>query len=183
MHEIRHINPPGVWIAADAVVSGDVELGQQCSIWHHAVIRGDVAPIRLGRRVNVQDHAMLHCHQGTPLEIADDVTIGHHAVVHCRRVGRGTLIGIRSVVLDGAEVGEGCIIAAGAVVTPGTRVPDHSVYMGTPARIVRQTTEQDRAYIALTIRSYIELAQAHVEGRFPEFASRFADLAGGRNPA
>jgi carbonic anhydrase/acetyltransferase-like protein (isoleucine patch superfamily) len=174
MHAIRFIDPPGAWIAANAVVCGDVELGAESSVWHHAVIRGDVAPIRVGRRVNVQDHALLHCHQGTPLDIADDVTIGHHAVVHCRLVGRGSLVGIRSVLLDGVEVGEGCIIAAGSVVTPGTRVPDHSVFVGTPARIVRQTTDRDREYIALTLRSYVELAQAHVAGRFADFAARKA---------
>lgn len=170
MHAIRYIEELGVWIAENAVVCGDVRIGRGSSVWHHTVIRGDVAPIRLGRSVNVQDLAVLHCHAGTPLEIADNVTIGHRAVVHCRSVGRGSLIGINATVLDGAEVGENCIVAAGALVPPGAKIPDGSVVMGIPATVVRETTERDRAYIEHTQQSYAELAAAHAAGRFAAIA-------------
>lgn len=173
MHEIRHFPELNSWIARDAVVTGDVVLGPECTIWHHAVIRGDVAPIRLGRRVNVQDHAVLHCHGGVPLEIADEVTIGHQAVVHCAYVGTNSLIGIRSCVLDEARIGCDCIVAAGAVVVPRTVVPDGSVVMGAPARVVRPTTEKDRTYIRLTIEAYVTLAKEHAAGSHPPLAERF----------
>ncbi|MCG3128898.1 MAG: Carnitine operon protein CaiE [Phycisphaerae bacterium] len=165
-HAIRGCAGRRVWIASDAVVSGDVAFGPHCSIWHHTTIRGDVAPIRLGARVNVQDLCMLHCHGGVPLDIGDDVTIGHHAVVHCRRIGARCLIGIRSVILDEAEIGEECVIAAGAVVVPGTVVPPGSVVMGVPGRVVRATSARERQYVSLTTQAYIDLAMRHAAGEF-----------------
>lgn len=155
-----------VWVADSAVVCGDVRVGAESSVWHHAVIRGDVAPIRIGRRVNVQDHAVLHCHGGVPLTIDDEVTIGHHAIVHCSRVGRHTLIGINSTVLDRAVVGENCIVAAGAVVPPGTVVPDGMLVMGVPATPIRATTDDERGYIRETIEAYVDLARRHAAGEF-----------------
>jgi len=109
-----------------------VTLGDGANIWHHCVLRGDVAPIRVGRRVNLQDGALLHCKHDVTLEIDDDVAIAHYAVVHCKRVGSNTLIGTRATVLDDCEIGRDCIIAAGTVVAPRTIVPDGSVVMGCP---------------------------------------------------
>ncbi len=154
-------------VAASAVVVGDVTLGRGASIWHHVTIRGDVAPIRVGDRVNVQDHSVLHCKKGVPLEIAADVAIGHHAVVHCRSVGSRTLIGIRSVVLDDAAVGEDCIVAAGAVVPPGTAIPPGSVVMGVPAKVVRSIRPEERRYIERVLTEYERLAERHAAGEFP----------------
>lgn len=165
-HAIRGHAGRRVWIANDAVVSGDVSLGAHCSVWHHSTIRGDVAPIRLGARVNVQDLCMLHCHGGVPLDIGDDVTIGHHAVVHCRRIGARCLIGIRSVILDEAEIGDECVIAAGAVVVPGSKIPSGSVVMGVPGRVVRATSAREREYVSLTTQAYIDLAMRHAAGEF-----------------
>ncbi len=156
-----------VFIAATAYVGGDVVLGDGCSVWHHVAIRGDVSAIRLGRRVNVQDGAIIHTRSGVPLDIEDDVSIGHRAVVHCRRVGAGTLIGIGAIVLDDAEIGRDGLVAAGAVVTPGTIVPDGKVLMGIPARVVRDTTPAEREYAARVVRSYLELSRRHAAGEFP----------------
>jgi len=134
---------------------------------HHVVIRGDVAPIRIGRSVNIQDGTVLHCNKGVPLEIGDDVTIGHRAVVHCKRVGPGSLIGIGSVVLDDAEVGDNCIVAPGAVVTPGLQVPDGTVVMGIPGRVVRDVADADREYLRRAVAGYRALNELHAAGKYP----------------
>jgi carbonic anhydrase/acetyltransferase-like protein (isoleucine patch superfamily) len=134
---------------------------------HHVTIRGDVAPIRVGRRVNIQDGAVLHCNRGVTLEVEDDVGIGHRAVVHCRRIGSGSLIGIGALVLDNSVIGRGCLVAAGAVVTPGTVVPDGKVVMGTPAKPVRDATDEHRRYQALVVESYLNLGSLHAAGKYP----------------
>ncbi len=156
-----------VYVAPTAYVAGDVVIGDDSTVMHHVVIRGDIAPIRIGSRVNVQDGSILHIQRGVPLEIDDDVGIGHRTVVHCRHVGSRTLIGTGSIVLDGCEIGKECIIAAGAVLSPGTKVPDGSVVMGIPGRIVRQTTSKDLEAIDHVVRSYIELGRLHASGIFP----------------
>lgn len=157
----------GLYLAPGAVVTGDVTIGRDTSIWYHAVVRGDVAPIRIGARVNIQDGALLHCRHDVPLDIEDDVVIGHHAVVHARRVRRRTLIGIRAALLDNVEIGERCVVAAGSVVPPGTIVPDGSVVMGLPAKVVRPTTDADLAYIDRAIETYVQLAARYASGEFP----------------
>ncbi|HON68577.1 MAG TPA: gamma carbonic anhydrase family protein [Phycisphaerae bacterium] len=165
MHRIRQIG--SVFVAESAIVVGDVQLGEDASVWHYCVIRGDVAPIRVGRRVNIQDGSLLHCKHAVPLEIADDVAIGHQAVVHCRRVGSRSLIATRAVLLDDCEVGEDCIVAAGAVVPPRTIIPDGSVVMGVPAKVVRPTRPEDRDYIRFVVERYVEQARRHAAGEFP----------------
>ncbi len=163
------------YVADTAVVVGDVTIGPEASIWYGAVVRGDVAPIRIGARVNVQDGAVLHCKHGVPLEIADDVVIAHQAVVHCRRVGSRSLIAIRATLLDDVEIGEDCVIAAGAIVTPGTKIPPGSVVMGVPGKVVRPISEDERAYIDLAVHVYRRLAPRHANG---EFALHRSPVAG-----
>lgn len=158
-----------VFIAPSAYVGGDVALGDDCTVMHHVTIRGDVAAIRIGRRVNVQDGTVIHTKTGVPLDIGDDVGIGHRAVVHCRRVRSGTLIGIGSIVLDDAQIGAGCIVGAGALVPPGMVVPDGKVLLGVPARVVRDATEQDREYIRFVVENYLLLNCAHRDGKFPNW--------------
>jgi len=156
------------YVARNAVITGDVSIGPDASIWYGAVLRGDIGPIRIGARTNVQDGSLLHCKMGVPLEIAEDVTIGHCAVVHCRRIGRGSLIAIRATLLDDVEVGENCVIAAGAVVVPGTIIPDNSVVMGVPGRVVRPTSEEEKAYVALAVRVYVKLAGQYARGEITD---------------
>ena len=153
------------WQAGNAVVCGDVAMGVDCSIWFNAVIRGDVAPITLGKNVNVQEGAVLHCDHGVPLVIGDDVTIGHGAVVHCKAVGDGTLIGIKAVVLAGAVIGRKCIVAAGAVVSPGTVVSDGQVVMGIPAKVVRPVRPAELVDMQNNNKHYVALAAEHVAQR------------------
>jgi len=158
----------GYYLARTAVVTGDVTIAADASIWYGAVVRGDVAPVRIGARTNVQDGAVLHCRTGVPLDVADEVIIGHHAVVHGRRVGRRSLIGIRATLLDDVEVGEHCLIAAGSLLVPGTTVPDGSVVMGSPGRVVREIRDEDRAYIEHAVRTYLDLAARYAAGEFRE---------------
>jgi carbonic anhydrase/acetyltransferase-like protein (isoleucine patch superfamily) len=154
------------WVSRLAVVVGDVQIAPDCSIWHFAVLRGDVSPIRLGPRTVVQDAAILHCQIDQPLEIEGDVVIGHKAVVHCRRIGKGALIGIGAIVLDGARIGRNCIIAAGSLIPPDMVIPDGKVVMGTPGEIVRDVTPEDIRNIQNAAEKYIELARQHSQGEF-----------------
>jgi len=149
MNETTESNPirpklgKNVYIAPTSYVAGDLVLGDECTITHHVILRADIAPLRIGHRVNIQDGSIVHTKYGVLLEIADDVGVGHRAVVHCRRVGPRTLIGTGSIVLDDCEIGTRCIIAAGTVLPPGTVIPDGKVVMGVPGKVVRDTTEQD----------------------------------------
>lgn len=123
------------FLAETAVVIGDVVMGDHCSVWYNAVVRGDVHSIRIGDRVNVQDGAVLHCtYQRAPLTIGDDVSIGHNAIVHGCTVRNKVLIGMGAIVMDNAEIGEGSVIAAGAVVTQNMKVVPGSLMAGVPAK-------------------------------------------------
>src|SRR5262245_58716989 len=122
----------GIYIAYNSTIVGDVEAAEHSSFWFNAVVRGDVAPVRFGRRVTVQDCAVVHCDTDVPNEIGNDVTIGHSAVVHGRSVGDGTLIGMSATVLSRTKIGKGCLIGAGAVVAPDMEVPDGMLVVGVP---------------------------------------------------
>ncbi|HEX4792550.1 MAG TPA: gamma carbonic anhydrase family protein, partial [Humisphaera sp.] len=134
------------------------------SFWFNAVVRGDVAPITIGRRVNVQDGAIVHCDTGFANVIEDDVTIGHRAIVHGVFVGAGSLIGMGAILLGRSRIGRECLIGAGAVVPPGLEIPDRMVAMGVPAKIVRPVSEEDLRYLRWLPPHYAELAQKHVSG-------------------
>ena len=146
------------YIAPSAVVCGEVTLGPQCSVWHGAVIRGDEAPITLGAQTNVQDNAVLHVSAQHPVVLGAGVTVGHGAIVHGCTVGDNTLVGMGSIILDGAVVGSDCIIGAGALVTRGTRIPDGSVAFGSPARVVKPMTEANIAANRQNALEYVRLA-------------------------
>jgi len=133
-----------VYLAETAAVIGDVVLGDDVSIWYNTVIRGDCHSIRIGARSNVQDNCSIHVTQGrygTTLE--EEVTLGHGAIVHGAVVRRGALIGIRATVLDGAEIGEQAFVGAGALVTPRTKVPPRTLWLGAPARQIKVLTDDD----------------------------------------
>lgn len=152
----------GVYVADTARVLGEVTLGADVSLWYGVSIRGDVAPISIGARTNVQDNAVIHCDHGYANVIGCDVTIGHGAIVHGEYVGDGTLIGMGAKLLGHTKVGKGCVIGAGAVLRPGMEVPDGSVVMGVPGRITRPVNDEDRAFLAKNPPHYVRLAQLHV---------------------
>ena len=149
-------------MAPGAVVVGDVEIGEDSSGWYGSVIRADGHVVRIGERTNLQDHCVVHVTRDLhSCEIGDEVTVGHRAVVHGCRVGDGALIGIGAIVLDGAEIGEGALVGAGSVVTPGFRVEAGMLALGTPARVVRALTDDEREVQRARTLAYVETARAH----------------------
>jgi carbonic anhydrase/acetyltransferase-like protein (isoleucine patch superfamily) len=155
------------YIAGNAVVRGDVVLSAGVNIWFGVVIRGDLAQIKLGPRVNVQDGSIVHTDYDAPLEIEEGVVIGHAAVVHGRKVGRGSLIGMGAKLLSGSEIGQDCLIAAGTVVTENRRIPDRSVVMGIPGKVVREVTAAELERTRDICVHYLELAQRYARGAYP----------------
>ncbi|MBX3205539.1 MAG: gamma carbonic anhydrase family protein [Labilithrix sp.] len=149
-----------VYLAPNATVIGDVVLGDDSSVWFGAVIRGDVFPIRIGARTNIQDNAVVHVTGGrAATTIGDDVTVGHLALVHGATVGSRCLVGMGSIVLDGAVVEDDCFIAAGALVPPGMRVASRSMMVGRPARVARTLSDADLAEIAGAGGLYVQYAR------------------------
>jgi len=164
--------PGGFFIANTATLCGDVTVGELSSFWFSAVCRGDVDRIVIGKRVNVQDCAVIHCDAGIPNEIGDDIVIGHSAIVHGRSVGSGTMIGMAATVLNGVKVGGECLIAAGAVVPPGMDIPDRMVVMGVPGKIVRPIKDKELEMTRTLVKRYAALAQKYVEGAFLDVRDR-----------
>ncbi len=158
----------GSFRAHNSTVVGDVTAGSDCSFWFNAVVRGDVAPVTIGKRTNVQDNAVVHCDSGVPNIIGDDVVIGHGAIVHGKSVGDGSLIGMGATVLSRAIIGKQCLIAAGAVVPPGLVVPDGMVVMGVPGKIVRPTKPDEQQYMQWLSGHYVQLAQRYINGDFDQ---------------
>src|SRR6266446_4493704 len=134
----------GVYIAKGAVVLGDVSIGDHSSVWYNAVVRGDINRIAIGHHSNIQDNAVLHLADDFPCVLGNYVTVGHGAIVHACTVGDEVLVGMGSTIMDGAVIGEQSVIGAGAVVTQGTKVPPGSLVLGTPARIVRELSQEER---------------------------------------
>jgi carbonic anhydrase/acetyltransferase-like protein (isoleucine patch superfamily) len=157
----------GVYVADGVIVVGDVVLAPGVNLWYGTVIRGDLARITLGARVNIQDGCVLHTDLNAPLELGEGVVVGHRAVLHGRSVGRETLIGMGALLLSGSEVGEECLIAAGTLVTEKRRIPPRSVVMGVPGRVVREVTDDDLRRTRAIGANYLELAQRYVHGAFP----------------
>ncbi len=149
-----------------AIVIGRVSLGDECSVWPTAVIRGDVEQITIGARSNVQDGAIIHADPGVPTVIGDDCVIGHRAIVHGSTLENGVLIGMGAILLNGVYVERGCIIGAGAVVTEGTRVPAGSLVLGTPGRVVRQLDDARMTAIVGNAARYVSLSRRYLAGEF-----------------
>ena len=146
---IRSVNgkspviPNNCYIAENATIVGDVEMGNQCSIWFNAVVRGDVHYIKIGNKVNVQDGAIIHCtYRTAPTIIGNNVSIGHNAIVHGCTIHDNVLVGMGSIIMDDCVIESNCIIAAGAVVTKNTRVEAGSIYAGTPAKKIKDISEE-----------------------------------------
>lgn len=147
---------PNTFLAETAVIIGDVTIGQECSIWYHVVIRGDVHYIRIGNRTNIQDGAVLHCtYQKAPLEVGDEVTIGHGAIVHGCRIGNRVLIGMGAIVLDHAEIPDQVLIAAGALVPQHARLESGFLYAGIPARPIKPLSPGQVEELSLYASRYV----------------------------
>lgn len=162
---------PLLFLAPNAVITGEVACAAGVNVWFGCVVRGDVAPVTLGENVNLQDAVIVHCDTGVPNVIEPGVVAGHAAVLHGSRVGADTLIGIGAKLLSGSEIGPECVIAAGAVVPPGMRVPPRSVVMGLPGKVVRAATADEIARTRTINAGYRELAQRYAAGEFPSLST------------
>ncbi len=155
--------PPSAFVAANATLIGDVNLGEDSSVWFGAVLRGDMNRIRLGKRSNLQDGVVVHVNAGDEWTgIGDEVTVGHRAVVHACQVGRRCLIGMGSVVLDRASVGEEAMVAAGSVVPPGLVVPPRMLVRGVPGRVARPLSDKEITHLAESAAHYVELKNRYL---------------------
>jgi carbonic anhydrase/acetyltransferase-like protein (isoleucine patch superfamily) len=144
------------WIAPTAVVIGKVRLEDNASVWWGAVVRGDTEPITIGRNSNVQDGCVLHTDPGFPLTIEEDVTVGHLAVLHGCTIGAGSLIGIGAVILTGARIGRNCLIGARALIPEGKEIPERSMVLGAPGKVVRELSEEHLARMHEGARHYVD---------------------------
>jgi carbonic anhydrase/acetyltransferase-like protein (isoleucine patch superfamily) len=154
----------GVFLAESCAVIGDVVIGEDSSIWYGTVVRGDVMPIRIGARTSIQDNTVIHVpsdFSGTI--IGDDCTVGHAAIIHACTVEDFCLIGMGSIILDGARIGRGSLVGAGALVTPGTDIPPGSLVVGAPAKVKRPINEKERLQITYGAEHYVELARRYRE--------------------
>jgi carbonic anhydrase/acetyltransferase-like protein (isoleucine patch superfamily) len=155
------------FVAPGAVVTGDVVCAAGVNIWYGCVLRGDVARLRLGPRVNLQDGTIVHADYGLPQEIEEGVVVGHVAMLHGARIGRDSLIGIGARLLAGCEIGVECVIAAGSIVTEHKRIPPRSVVMGIPGKVVREVTDEEVERTRRINAHYLELAQQYARGAYP----------------
>jgi carbonic anhydrase/acetyltransferase-like protein (isoleucine patch superfamily) len=152
----------GVYLAETCAVIGDVVIGEDSSICYSTVVRGDVMPIRIGARTSIQDNTVIHVtsdFSGTI--IGNDCTIGHSAIIHACTVEDFCLIGMGSIILDGARIGRGSLVGAGALVTPGTDIPPGSLVIGSPAKVKRPVNDKEREQIAYGAQHYVELARRY----------------------
>ena len=154
----------GAWVAPSAELIGDVQLGEDASIWFGAVIRGDNTPMIVGPRSNIQEGAMCHSDHDAPLTIGADCTIGHHAILHGCTVGDRVLIGMGAIVLNHATIGDGSIVGAGALVTEGKSFPPGSLIVGSPARAVRELDEAAQTALRLSAEHYVANGRKYATG-------------------
>lgn len=147
-----------VYVADDAIVIGDVEIGEDASVWFGSIIRGDVNFIRIGARTNIQDATVIHVSSKTHSTVLEDeITVGHRVTLHGCHVERGCLIGIGAILMDGVRVGHNSLVGAGSLLTPGTQIPPRSLVLGSPARVKRELTDDELAYLDKSWRNYVEL--------------------------
>lgn len=148
------------FIAEDAVVIGDVEIGAEASVWYGSIVRGDVNFIRIGARTNIQDGSVIHVSSETHSTVLEEeVTVGHRVTLHGCHVEKGCLIGIGAIILDGARIGKNSLVAAGSLVTPGTIIPERSLVMGSPARVKRELSEDEVKGLEKFWRNYVLLRE------------------------
>lgn len=149
-------NDDEYWIAPTAAVMGNVILKKNSSIWWGAVLRGDNDPIVVGEGSNIQDGSICHTDHGSPLTIGANVTVGHMVMLHGCEIGDGSLVGIGSIVLNGAKIGKNCLIGANCLITEGKEIPDNSLVMGAPGKVVRELSPEQAARVAMGSAHYVE---------------------------
>ncbi|WP_159883039.1 gamma carbonic anhydrase family protein [Paenibacillus puerhi] len=164
LHSYNGIHPqvhPSVFLAPGVQVIGDVVIEEGASVWYNAVLRGDLAPIRIGKRANIQDGCIGHVNTNQPLIVESEVSVGHGAIIHGCHIGKGTLIGMGAIVLNGAEIDEYALIGAGSLITENRSVPSYTLWLGSPAKFVRTLTDADLARMKRTMESYCLKAEEY----------------------
>jgi len=145
-----------VFLAPGTYIIGDVSIDEESSIWFNAVLRGDEDTISIGKRCSIQDNVTIHLFEGAPVIVEDEVTVGHQVVLHGCKIGRRTIVGMGSVILDYAEIGEECIIGANTLITQGTKIPPRSLVVGSPGKVIRSLQDKDFELIQLSIDTYVQ---------------------------
>jgi carbonic anhydrase/acetyltransferase-like protein (isoleucine patch superfamily) len=145
-----------VFLAPGAYLIGDVQIGKDSTVWFNAVIRADDGPIIIGERCSIQDNSTIHLYEGFPVVIEDDVTIGHNAILHGCKVGKRSIVGMGSTLLDNVEVGEECIIGANTLLAGGIKIPPRSLVLGSPGKVVRQLTDKDLQMLQMSSEHYVQ---------------------------
>lgn len=154
------------FVAEDAVVIGDVEIGENASVWYGSILRGDVNFIRIGARTNIQDGTIIHVSRETHSTVLEEeITVGHRVTLHGCYVETGCLIGIGAIILDGARIGKNSLVAAGSLVTPGTIIPERSMVMGSPARVKRELSDGEVEDLKKFWQNYVLLSQIYIKER------------------
>lgn len=152
-----------VYLAENTHVIGDVEIGEDSSVWFGSVLRGDVNYIRIGERTNIQDMSMIHvASEGFPTILEDEITVGHRVTLHACHVGSRCLIGMGAILMDGVRVGHDSLVAAGTLLTPGTVIPPRSMVMGSPGRVKRELTDDELAHLTWSWKNYVELKNKYI---------------------
>ena len=152
---------PDAYVSPRASVIGDVEVGEDSSIWEFAVLRGDFNSIKVGKGSSIQDNATVHCEFINPTVIGDNVTAGHNCVIHGAEIGDNVVIGIGSIILSGAKIGEGSVIGAGSVVTERTEIPANSLVLGIPGKVVKELSDTMREGFKMNAELYVDLSKKH----------------------
>jgi carbonic anhydrase/acetyltransferase-like protein (isoleucine patch superfamily) len=153
--------PKSAFIASGAQLSGHVILGEDVSIWHGAVLRGDIEPVIVGDRTNIQDNAVLHNADGLPCNVGKGCTIGHSAIIHACTISDECLIGMGAVILDGSQIGSQCLIGAKSLVTQNSKIPSGSLVYGSPAKVIRPLTEDEKQTLRISAERYVRTAKLH----------------------
>ena len=146
-----------VLVADGAILVGDVEVGDDSSVFYNAVLRGDLAPIRIGRRTNIQDNVTVHVSTDVPTVIGNEVTVGHNAVLHACTIDDNVMVGMGAIVMDGAHIKKNCIVGAGAIETQGKEFPENSLVLGAPAQVVRELTTEEIEGVRGGVERYVEI--------------------------
>jgi len=164
IHNYKNSSPDtgkALFVAGTAELAGEVYVGEDASLWYNVSVRGDLAPVHIGKGTNIQDNSVLHVDRDGPCRIGDNVTVGHGAIVHACTVGNTCLIGMGAIVLNGAEIGDESIVGAGALVTQNKKFPPRSLILGSPAKAARELTDEEVEAVRKNAEEYVKLAREY----------------------